>query len=274
MRRAYGLRRVGHGGTLDPAVTGVLPLALGTATRLLPYLSGEKAYRGVIQLGLRTSTDDLQGEVLERCSPPSCELADLHALLSGFEGRIQQRPPRVSAVHVDGERAYRRARRGEVLQLPPRLVTIDQLQLLQFDPERGQLSVAVRCSAGTYIRSLARDIGEALGCGGCLADLRRTAALGFDLDQSVPLAALDTAPLPPLLDPLASLAALPQQTLLSDQIEAWRCGRRLQAIPQLRASLLAESPVVILTPRGALAGMARYDADGWLQPRLVLPASG
>ncbi len=274
MRRAYGLRRVGHGGTLDPAVTGVLPLALGSATRLLPYLSGEKAYRGVIQLGLRTSTDDLQGEVLERCPPPSCELADLHALLSGFEGLIQQRPPRVSAVHVDGERAYRRARRGEVLQLPPRPVTIDQLQLLQFDPERGRLSVAVRCSAGTYIRSLARDIGEALGCGGCLAELRRTAALGFDLDQSVPLAALDTAPLPPLLDPLASLAAWPHQTLQSDQIDAWRCGRRLQAIPELRASLLPEIPVVILMPCGELAGMARYDADGWLQPRLVLPASG
>ena len=274
MRRAYGLRRVGHGGTLDPAVTGVLPVALGSATRLLPYLSGEKSYQGTIQLGLRTSTDDMEGDVLEQLPLPALNVDTLHELLAGFQGAIQQRPPQVSAVHVDGERAYRRVRRGEQLQLPPRPVTIHQLELLHMDAERGLLSVAVRCSAGTYIRSLARDIGECLGCGGCLAELRRTAALGFALEQAVPLQSLESGPLPPLLDPLPALAALPRQVLAADQVAGWRCGRRLEAEPQAASGLFLDDPVVILLPSGDLAGMARYAGDGALQPCLVLEASG
>ncbi|MEB3353754.1 MAG: tRNA pseudouridine(55) synthase TruB [Cyanobacteriota bacterium] len=274
VRRAYGLRRVGHGGTLDPSVTGVLPIALGPATRLLPYLSGEKSYRGTIQLGVRTSTDDLEGDVLEQLPLPTLDPAALQSLLARFTGPIQQCPPQVSAVHVDGERAYRRVRRGEELQLPPRPVTIHQLDLLQLDPQRGQLTLAVRCSAGTYIRSLARDIGSALGCGGCLAELRRIAALGFDLDQAVPLDSLDRTPLPPLLDPLPALAALPRQTLAADQVEGWRCGRRLEADAQLAPGRSLDDPVVVLLPSGALAGIARSSQEGWLQPRLVLEASG
>jgi tRNA pseudouridine55 synthase len=274
VRRAYGLRRVGHGGTLDPAVTGVLPVALGSATRLLPYLSGEKAYHGTIQLGLRTSTDDLEGEVLEQLPPPPLDAAALHDLLACFKGSIQQRPPQVSAVHVDGERAYRRVRRGEQLELPPRPVTIHELDLLHVDAERGQLSLAVRCSAGTYIRSLARDIGERLGCGGCLAELRRTAALGFALDQAVPLHFLASVPLPPLLDPLRALSALPRQVLAEHQLPGWRCGRRLEVESQAAADLCLDDPMVILLPSGHLAGIARYAGDGELQPRLVLEASG
>ena len=274
MRRAYGLRRVGHGGTLDPAVTGVLPLALGAATRLLPYLSGDKAYRGVIQLGVRTTTDDLEGEVLQQGPWPSLEAATLTPLLSRLTGTILQSPPQVSAVHVNGERAYKRARRGEVLQLPPRPVSIHQLELLHIDAEQGRLTLAVRCSAGTYIRSLARDIGAALGCGGCLATLRRTAALGFDLEQAVALQALDETPLPPLLDPLKALAALPRQSLREAQVEGWRCGRRLELDPPTPFDLALDAPVVILLPSGQLAGMARYAGAGWLQPRLVLEASG
>ncbi|MFM7269984.1 MAG: tRNA pseudouridine(55) synthase TruB, partial [Cyanobium sp.] len=157
-RRAYGLRRVGHGGTLDPAVTGVLPLALGPATRLLPYLHGNKAYRGVVQLGLRSSSDDLEGEVLERCALPAIDSKAIEAALEQFRGLIQQIPPQVSAVHVGGERAYARARRGEVVELAARPVTIERLELLGWEPGSGRLELAVRCSAGTYIRSLARDL--------------------------------------------------------------------------------------------------------------------
>ena len=274
MRRAYGLRRVGHGGTLDPAVTGVLPLALGSATRLLPYLSGDKAYRGIIQLGLRTSTDDLDGDLLQRRPLPALNRADLDQVLARFRGTIQQCPPQVSAVHVDGERAYQRARRGEAMALPPRPVTIHQLDLLHLDAEQGRLALAVRCSAGTYIRSLARDLGEALGCGGCLAELRRTAALGFDLNQAVTLEALASGPLPPLLDPLLALATLPHQRLEPQQVEGWRCGRRLEVNPQSLSALLPDAPVVILLPSGDLAGIAHSVDAGWLQPRLVLEANG
>ena len=270
VRRAYGLRRVGHGGTLDPAVTGVLPIALGPATRLLPYLSGGKSYRGVIQLGVRTASDDLQGEVLERQNVPPLDAAGLERALEPFRGKILQRPPQVSAVHVDGERAHVRARRGEALELAERPVTIEALELLGWDPATGQLELHIDCSAGTYIRSLARDLGQTLGCGGALASLRRTAALGFRLDQACGLEALQGQPLPPLRDPLDALGHLPQRRLREEEWPSWRCGRRLPD----DTGADVEQAVVILDPDGALAGLARSDGAGQLQPRLVLDPAG
>ena len=270
VRRAYGLRRVGHGGTLDPAVTGVLPIALGPATRLLPYLSGGKSYRGVIQLGVRTASDDLQGEVLDRHTVPPLDAAGMERALAPFRGEILQRPPQVSAVHVNGERAHVRARRGEALELSERPVTIEALQLLGWDPATGQLALHIDCSAGTYIRALARDLGEALGCGGALASLRRTAALGFRLEQACSLEALQAQPLPPLRDPLEVLGHLPRRRLGEEEWPAWRCGRRLPD----DAGTAAEQAVVILDPEGALAGLARSDGAGQLQPRLVLDPAG
>jgi tRNA pseudouridine55 synthase len=270
VRRAYGLKRVGHGGTLDPAVTGVLPIALGPATRLLPYLSGDKTYRGVVQLGLRTDSDDLEGAVLEQQAWPSLSEAQLEAALARFRGPIQQRPPAVSAVHVDGQRAYKLARAGTQLELPPRPVTIHQLTLLGWDPALGQLELEVHCAAGTYIRSLARDLGENLGCGGCLARLRRTAALGFQLDQAVELERLDDDPRPALVDPLKALAHLPQHRLEEAALQGWRCGR-LQSTDQPWPE---DTAVVMVGPDGNLAGMARVQSVGQLQPRLVLDAAG
>ena len=270
VRRAYGLRRVGHGGTLDPAVTGVLPIAVGSATRLLPYLPGGKSYQGMIQLGLRTASDDLQGELLERRPLPALDPASLERALEPFRGDILQRPPAVSAVHVDGVRAHVRARRGEALELPPRPVTINRLELLRWDPESGQLELCIDCSAGTYIRSLARDLGDALGCGGALARLRRIAALGFRLDQACALEALERSPLPPLIDPLGALSHLPSHRVPEEDWPSWRCGRLLSDGQQWPA----EQPVVILDPGGGLAGLARSDGQGRLQPRLVLDAAG
>ena len=270
VRRAYKLKRVGHGGTLDPAVTGVLPIALGPATRLLPYLDGDKTYRGVVQLGLRTVSDDLEGEVLARLAVPALEAADLEAALASFRGPIQQVPPQVSAVHVKGQRAYALVRQGEQLELAPRAVTIQRLELLGWDGATARLELLVRCSAGTYVRSLARDLGEALGCGGALAQLRRSEALGFGLEQAVPLEALDQAPLPPLMDPLAALGHLPQRQLLDAELEGWRCGRALDH----GLSLEAGEPVAVLGPDGNLAGMARTSEGGLLQPKLVFNATG
>jgi len=268
---------VGHGGTLDPAVTGVLPIALGPATRLLPYLQGDKVYRGVVQLGLRTSTDDLEGEVLQRQSlPEGLDSAELEAALNAFRGTIQQVPPQVSAVHVDGVRAYQRARRGETVVLTPRTVTISRLRLLSLALPEGRLELEIACSAGTYIRSLARDLGDALGCGGALASLRRCEALGFGLQHAVSWSALDLdalaagTPLPPLLDPLQALSHLPTQPLTEAELGDWRCGRQLQA----SADWPAGSAVVITAPDGALAGMACSTATGTLQPRLVFDAAG
>ena len=271
VRRAYGLKRVGHGGTLDPAVTGVLPIALGGATRLLPYLTGDKRYRGVVRLGLRTSSDDLSGEELERRPVPPMGPEELEAALAPFRGTIQQRPPNVSAVHVDGERAYKRARRGEELNLASKTVTIRELHLLGWAPERAELELEVACTAGTYIRSLARDLGEALGCGGCLAELRRTEALGFGLDQGVPLERLQQAPPPDLLDPLVVLGHLDRHQLAGEaELASWRCGRSLEA----GLALADGTAVVVVGPDGSLAGMAQAQAGGRLQPKLVLQANG
>lgn len=267
-RRRLGLRRIGHGGTLDPAVTGVLPLAVGPATRLLPYLDGRKEYAGTIQLGLRTVTDDLQGEVLERQPWPALEAAALETELLGFLGSLLQRPPQVSAVHVDGERAHARVRRGEALDLPERLVTIDDLRLTHWDPQTGVVGLWLRCSAGTYVRALARDLGQRLGCGGALASLRRTHALGFGLDQA--LAPEQLHPGIPLQDPLIALGHLPRRRLDSHEWQAWTRGQRLPAGEEGPE----EEAVVMLRPDGSLAGMARRSDDGRLQPRLVFDASG
>lgn len=196
--------------------------------------------------------------------------ANLEAALAAFRGPIQQVPPQVSAVHVDGQRAYARVRQGEQLELAPRPVLVQQLELLAWDAAAGCLELRVRCSAGTYIRSLARDLGEALGCGGALARLRRTEALGFGLEQAVPLERLDQAPLPPLLDPLAALAHLPQRQLDETELEGWRCGRVLGHDLPLEAG----EPVAVLTPDGNLAGMARASGHGLLQPKLVFNAAG
>ena len=270
VRRAYKLKRVGHGGTLDPAVTGVLPIALGPATRLLPYLEGDKTYQGVVQLGVSTVSDDLEGEVLARFAVPALEAADLEAALASFRGRIDQVPPQVSAVHVKGQRAYALVRQGEQVELAPRAVTIQRLELLGWDGATARLELLVRCSAGTYIRSLARDLGEALGCGGALAQLRRSEALGFGLEQAVPLEGLDQDPLPPLMNPLAALGHLPQRQLLDAELEGWRCGRALSH----GLSLEAGEPVAVLGPDGNLAGMARTSEGGLLQPKLVFNATG
>ncbi len=269
VRRAYGLKRVGHGGTLDPAVTGVLPIALGPATRLLPYLPGEKAYLATVKLGVRTSTDDLEGVVLQKCALPThLSWHDLEAALHPFRGSISQRPPLFSAVHVQGQRAHALARRGQDVELPSRSVQLHRLELLAWDPSQGTLKLAIDCSAGTYVRSLARDLGEALGCGAALASLRRTSALGFQLSQSVSLEALMASP-PPLLDPLEVLVHLPRHHLTPGDWEGWRCGRSQVA----HQPLASADPVLVVAPDGKLAGLAKM-ADGVLQPRVVFAANG
>ena len=272
IRRLLGIRRVGHGGTLDPAVTGVLPIAVGQATRLLPYLPGEKTYRGVIQLGISTNTDDLQGEELSRQFVPDLSSETLDQALSRFRGAISQQPPQVSAVHVDGERAYARARRGEQMDLAARPVIIHQLNLRGWNAAQAQLSVDVHCSAGTYIRSLARDLGAALGCGGCLASLRRTQALGFHDHQAV---SLPDAPdvvgqgEMNLLQPELALPHLPKRLLTASEQLDWSCGRRITH----GISGTADA-VVVLSEGGRMLGLGVPDAEDGLKPKVVFEARG
>lgn len=189
VRRLVGQRRVGHAGTLDPLATGVLVVGAGHGTRLIEYLADtRKTYRATILLGQTTTTDDRAGDVLEERAV-AVDRAAVQDALERFTGTIAQAPPAFAAVHVQGERAYVRARRGENVALAPRPVTIFRLDLLECALPR--LTLEVECSTGTYIRALARDLGAALGCGAHLAALTRTRVGAFALEDAVPLHQLE-----------------------------------------------------------------------------------
>lgn len=189
VRRAFGMRRVGHCGTLDPMATGVLVVCLGAYTRLSDWLSkGEKEYEAVFILGARSDTGDRQGQIQPGPDQP---LPGLEAVVSGlerFQGQIQQVPPAYSAVKVGGVRSYRRARRHQPVALDPRPVEVKSIEVLAFAPPR--LGLRVRCSRGTYIRSLAADLGEALGCGAYVEELRRLRVGELTLEQAHTIGAL------------------------------------------------------------------------------------
>ena len=273
MRRVLQTKRVGHGGTLDPAVTGVLPIAVGQATRLLPYLPGEKTYRGVIQLGTSTNTDDLEGEVVAIQAWPDLSLEEMDQALNPFRGKIEQCPPQVSAVHVNGERAHARARRGEVMDLPARSVTIHSLSLQHWDRKEGKLTLEVHCSAGTYIRSLARDLGQALGCGGCLGWLRRTQALGFVEAHAIALPLHPNEQSTPAMEPLTlippqlALTHLPIRTLSKLERNDWSCGR---TIPHQNG----DGPTVVLSEDNIMLGIGIANGEDQLRPKVVFEARG
>jgi tRNA pseudouridine55 synthase len=189
LRRLAGQKRVGHGGTLDPAATGVLPIALGEATRLLEYLvEGRKAYRAEVRLGISTTTDDAEGTIVEERVVPALDQNAIQRALQPFTGTIQQVPPMYSAIQIGGQRMYDLARRGETIDLPSRTVEIDAIEIASW--QNPILTIDVRCGKGTYIRSLARDLGAALGCGAHLAALRRTAVGPLRIEDAMPLEAL------------------------------------------------------------------------------------
>jgi tRNA pseudouridine55 synthase len=200
VRRALGTRKVGHGGTLDPDATGVLVVGVGRATRFLSYAQASpKRYSAGVRLGTTTSTQDASGEVLETASV-EVSRDQVEDALGALRGAIEQIPPMVSAVRVDGERLYEKARRGEEIQRKPRSVTVYELILTGFSDDTAELTLDVRCSAGTYVRTLAHDLGLALGCGAHLASLRRTEAGGWSLADAVALSDVSLEALRPLAD--------------------------------------------------------------------------
>jgi tRNA pseudouridine55 synthase len=231
IRRLLHTKKVGHGGTLDPAASGVLPLAIGQATRLLPYLPEEKAYRGRIRFGIKTTTDDLQGEVLESHSAEHLTLRDLETLLPEFLGKITQIPPRYSAIQVQGKRLYDLARSGENFEVPSRQVEIFSLKLLDWQTyPYPELELDIECGAGTYIRSLARDWGDRLGVGATLAGLVRTRSSGFDLDKSLTLeeiSALYEGGELSLIEPAIALKKMPKIQLEARELLSWSQGKKL-----------------------------------------------
>ena len=185
LRRVFNTRRIGHGGTLDPMATGVLPVFVGRATRGVEFFEhAEKAYETVLRLGITTDTEDIWGETLEE-RPVSFSREQLEQVLESFRGEIQQIPPMYSALKVNGQKLCDLARKGKEVERKPRCITIHTLTLLEAG--ENTLRLLVRCSKGTYIRTLCKDIGQALGCGGCMQELRRVQAGEYTIAEAVPL---------------------------------------------------------------------------------------
>ena len=285
VRRLTGIRRVGHAGTLDPAAAGVLVVAVGRATRLVDFAADhDKSYCGDVVLGAATNTDDAEGSVLYARDPSSVTLDQVVAALSGFLGEIEQLPPQFSAVKVKGRKAYEIARRGGAAELAPRRVNIKGIAVVGW--ERPVVSVLVRCSKGTYIRSLARDLGEKLGVGGHLGALVRLASGPFTCDDSVGVEDLRMAAEFGYLDrliwpPDVAVAHLPALIVSAEHACDMRRGARwsmLSARPSRAERGVEPRPsplgpeggqVRVYSVGGEFLGLAE-PRDGAWQPRLVV----
>ena len=277
-RRLCGTRKVGHAGTLDPMATGVLVLGVGRATRLLTFLVGvDKDYDATIRLGQATLTDDAEGEVTS--APGASGVGDdaLAAAVATLTGDLQQVPSAVSAIKVKGERSYHRARAGEIVDLPPRPVTVSRFEvtavrrLVVEGLDVVDVDVEVTVSSGTYVRALARDLGSALGSAGHLTALRRTRVGGFGLEGAHPLAELEARqgepmPVTPLAD--AARAAFETRELSADEARTIGYGQRL---PSARPG--RPGPVAAFGPDGSLVAMLDETGDSARSHVVFGPAS-
>ena len=244
LRGVFRERRIGHGGTLDPMATGVLPIFVGRATRGVEFFeSAEKEYVAGLRLGEETNTQDTTGEILVQ-RPVSVSREQLEAVLQTFLGPQEQVPPMYSAVKIGGKKLYELAREGKTVERKARKITILELELLE--GEGADWKFRVRCSKGTYVRTLCHDIGQALGCGGCMSSLRRTGAGCYDLSQAVTMEAVTSMESPEqLLLPVDSMfAALPAYTVHENQLKAIYNGAAV------KASALAEGTYRVYAPDG------------------------
>ena len=271
LRRLTGIRRIGHAGTLDPLASGVLPILVGAATRFSEELTGgRKRYTAVIRLGESSETDDAEGPLTAMDGPLPSDAAVTDALAS-FVGTFDQRPPLFSARKHEGRTAHREARAGAPLyDLPARTVTVDAIDLLGIERVDGLLDVRIdlRCGPGTYVRSIARDLGERLGGGGYLHALRRTEAAGLSVDDGIAPAQLEllaeSGRLGEAVLPVGELLPLPRMVLEADAVWRFVHGSEQSVVSA------PEGRVAVFGPGGDLVGVGRVD-EGLLRPDKVLP---
>jgi tRNA pseudouridine55 synthase len=275
LRRLTGSRRIGHAGTLDPLASGVLPILVGAATRFSQELTGgRKRYEAIIRLGSTSSTDDAEGPL----SPGAGTVPDESAIrdaLTAFVGSYDQRPPAYSARKLAGRTAHRAARSGETLELAPRRVTVDAIEVLSVTRGDGWTDIAIdlRCGAGTYVRSIARDLGEVLGCGGYLSALRRTEAAGLHIadalrpDQLEELRNQDR--LGEALLPIADLLSLPRVRLSDVDADRFRHGSRIAISAEQAAEDAVDGRRAVFDAGDRLLGIGLL-AGGQLQPEKVV----
>jgi len=276
VRRLVGMKRVGHGGTLDPFATGILVVAVGRATRMLQYVQdNQQGYRAHVVLGASTDTADVDGVISETGERYGWPTADAVAsAVSAFAGDIEQVPPVYSAIKVGGRKLYEMARAGEHVEVPTRTVTIHAIEILRYEPP--DLVLDIQCGKGTYIRSIARDLGTALGTEAYCHGLRRTNSGGFCLADAWTLDELAERDLrddwPQIaLHPDAALSSLPAAILGERDPDAWYHGRSVQ----LPRSAGAEGATVrAYADDGRFIGIGTWTEDDWLKPTLVLPPEG
>jgi tRNA pseudouridine55 synthase len=272
-RRWLGTRRVGHLGTLDPLATGVLPLAVREATKLAPFLEGgAKTYVGAFRLGEETDTLDGEGEIVRRHAGPLPDQAALRAALAGFRGELEQVPPMFSAVKRGGVPLYRLAREGVEVERVSKRVRVDRLELRAYHPPL--VEIEVECSAGTYVRALAADVGAKLGCGAHLASLRRTRSGPFESAQAVPAEQLEReaerGELEARLIPAASALGLPLLRLGPNETLRVMHGAEVAAPGPALRELPTGARVAALEPGGELVAILEMRAGRRLQPLRVL----
>lgn len=273
MKRIFGTPKAGHAGTLDPLASGMLPIALGEATKTVPYvMDGDKVYRFTVRWGIETTTDDTEGEAV-RTSDVRPSADDIDAILDEFEGEIMQTPPAFSAIKVDGERAYDLARAGETVELQARPITVHRLDLIDC-PDADTAIFEAECGKGTYVRAIARDMGRRLGSAGHVIELRRLLVGPFGEEDLVTLDELEAALAEQgdaltLLTPIeAALADLPQLEVTADQAVRLRNGNPV--LLRGRDAPVEEDAVGVFE-RGRLMAIAKVE-HGELKPiRLILP---
>ncbi len=273
VRRSLGLKRVGHGGTLDPLATGVLPMALGKATRLLQFMGAKKAYRGTVRFGVTTTTDDLEGEIIVSQPVPDLTLAEIERVLPNFLGTIEQIPPSYSAIKVEGKKLYDLARQGKTVEVPARTVEVYGVEVLEFrGGEFPEADLAIACGGGTYIRAIARDLGAILNRGATLAALTRTESCGLSLADSLTLEELASQLQEGTFRPVAAdgpLGHLRAIALSAEDGLHWCQGQRIA----YEENLGEEDAVRVYGPESDFLGIGRLmpSATGLLlAPRVVM----
>jgi tRNA pseudouridine55 synthase len=274
VKRRLGAKRAGHGGTLDPIATGVLPICLGEATKLAAYLlADDKAYEAEAILGIETDTLDRTGNVVATRDATGITRERIAGVLAAHTGDQDQVPPMFSAIKQGGVRLYHRARAGEEVERAPRRVRIDRLELLDFEPLAGAtpstIKIAIACSKGTYVRSLVADIGRALGCGAHMTELRRTRSGVFTLAMAHDLDRLDNC----RLVPLTEATRLPKVVAPAELVPRVRSGLQL-APARLSVPTDAFERFQLLDPDGALVAIAHVEGDRVVYDRVFAPQTG
>ena len=280
IRKLLNTKKVGHTGTLDPEVSGTLPIAIGSATRFIQYLPQEKTYIGKIKLGIRTNTDDIHGEIIDQKDWPKISDDKLDQYLNKFRGIIKQIPPKLSSVKVNGVRAYKKFFRNENFELSPREVKIQELTLMKWDQLNGIIEIKIKCSAGTYIRSIARDLGKFINSEGCLLTLKRISACGFDEQSSIKISDIEKDKNNTkffIIPTISALNHIPTLNLVSrEEIDFWQTGRAIKVDINYFNKFNAfdyKKPIKVIDNRKMLLGIGFLNKEQTnLNPKLVLNA--